>query len=173
MKTLVAGLAVCWALLAASPCTYAQSTKNQCQVLRNLDKVFVVVGRLKPEIERDGLYGSTLQKDVELRLAMAGIRVLSEEEAVDGLPVPCLNLDVNAFKYCDGYAYNIELYLRDRVALLRERMQIVATVWRIPDSFGITPHLSEIREASSDMMDKFIHAWETVNAKRNQQDPRK
>jgi hypothetical protein len=172
MKTMVAGLAVCFAFLAALPCAHAQSTKNQCEVLRNLDKVFVVVGRLKPEIERDGLYGTTLQKDVELRLAIAGIRVLSEEEAVDGPLVPRLNLDVNAFKYSDGYVYDIALYLRDRVEFRGGRIQIIATVWSMSNSLGITPHLFEIREETENMIDKFIDAWERANAKRQKEDPR-
>jgi hypothetical protein len=170
MKVLVAGLAVWGVVLSASTCAYAQGPKIPCQVLRNIDKVFVVVGRLKPEIERDGLYGSTLQKDVEFRLSMAGVRVLSDEEAIDGLSVPCLNLDVNAFKYADGYVYSIELYLRDRVELLRGHTQITATIWSAPDSVGITPHLSEIREEAEDMVGKFIEAWEKVNARRTKED---
>jgi len=170
MKVLVAGLALWGAVLSASTCAYAQGAKYSCQVLRNIDKVFVVVGRLKPEIERDGLYGSILQKDVELRLSMAGIQVFSEEEAIDGLPVPCLNLDVNAFKYADGYVYSIELYLRDRVELLRGRTPIIATIWSIPDSVGITPHLFEIREEAGDMVDKFVDAWEKVNARSTKED---
>jgi hypothetical protein len=101
---------------------------------------------------------------------MAGVRVLSDEEAIDGLSVPCLNLDVNAFKYADGYVYSIELYLRDRVELLRGHTQITATIWSAPDSVGITPHLSEIREEAEDMVGKFIEAWEKVNARRTKED---
>ena len=83
-------LVVAVILVITCTCAFALVDEEQRQVLRGLEGVHVVIKRLKPEIEMDGLYRSTLETDVELTLRMAGIKVLTEEESLQTSGVPDL-----------------------------------------------------------------------------------
>ena len=113
-------LVVAVILVMTCTCAFALVDEEQRQVLRGLERVHVVIKRLKPEIELDGLYRSTLETDVELTLRMAGIKVLSEEESLQTSGVPDLCLKVNALKCSSGYVYNIGLSLEEKVTLTQK-----------------------------------------------------
>ncbi len=150
---------------------FAYSWQEQAEVLRGLEGVYVVVGRLKPEIERDGLYGSMLQDDAEFMLRTAGVKVLSEEEWLLAPGTPYLYLNVDAFKYSDGYVYKIRLCLVEKVRPVRKPTVIEATTLSMRDDLGITPSLSAIREETRDLLDKFIGVWRAANPKPAQRLP--
>jgi len=150
---------------------FAYSWQEQAEVLRGLEGVYVVVGRLKPEIERDGLYGSMLQDDAEFMLRTAGVKVLSEEEWLLAPGTPYLYLNVDAFKYSDGYVYKIRLCLVEKVHPVRKPTVIEATTLSMRDDLGITPSLSAIREETRDLLDKFIGVWRAANPKPAQRLP--
>jgi hypothetical protein len=96
-KTPLVSLIV-WAALAISTTAAAHIRVGQPEVLKGLEAVRPEVERLKPEIERDGLFREELQSDLELKLRMAGIRVLSEEDAQKNPNMPVLYLNVDALK---------------------------------------------------------------------------
>lgn len=153
-------------MLAIAGLAFGQARDEEREVLRGLDKVNVVVERLKAEIEQDGLFASALKMDMELKLALAGIKVLTEQEC---LQIPCvadLYLHLDAFKHAKGYTYRIQLSLMEPVMVLRKRMRVTATTFRIHDELGMTEHLSEVREEVRDLLDKFIEAWRAVNSKK-------
>ena len=136
------------------------------ELLRGLDGFRLAVDRIRPDVERDGLFRSTLREDMELRLRMGGIKVLSEEEAEKNPDAPCLYLYVDALKCSLGYVYKIRLSLMEPVKLVRNNAKVSATVLRIPDELGITSNLSEIRDAAGDLVDEFVKAWKAVNPKK-------
>ena len=153
-------------MLAIAGLSFGQARDENKEVLRGLDKVHVVVERLRAEIEQDGLFASTLQKDIDLKLTLAGIKVLSEEEY---LKIPCvadLYLHVDALKYAQGYTYRIQLSLLEPVMVLRKRIQVTGTTFRMHDELGMTEHLSEVREEARDLLDKFIEMWQAVNSQK-------
>jgi hypothetical protein len=163
MKRLISvSLGVC-VILAISTCGFAFIKQGEEEALRDLVAVTVKVERLRAEIEQDGLFASTLQSDVELKLRLAGIKVLSEEQSTENPDAPHLYLFVDAFKHSEGYIYRIQLSLREPVMVNRTRTKIFATTLRIRDELGITPYLSEIREEAQDLVDEFIKAWQTAN----------
>lgn len=153
---------ICSAVTAGA---YGQIRQEDQGVLRGLEQVYVVVERLKPEIERDGLYGSTLQSDAEMTLKMAGIGVLEQEEPDQPAKGPCLFLQVNALKFSEGYIYDTRVSLREPVLVLRTRMQMDGTTLRFRGQFGCTPHLSDIREEARDALNSFVKAWQEANPK--------
>jgi len=164
MKRFISFSVFCMGMLAIAGLAFGQARDQNTEVLRGLDKVHVVVERLKAEIEQDGLFVSTLQTDMELKLSLAGIKVLSEEES---LKIPCvadLSMHVDAFKYAQGYTYRIHLSLMEPVMVLRKRMQVTGTTFRMHDDLGMTEHLSEVREEARDLLDKFIEIWQAVNS---------
>jgi hypothetical protein len=166
MKKLISVSAVVWVTLFISIWAFAVSRGGEGRaVLRGLEGVRVVVERLKPEIERDGLFGSTLQTDAELSLQMAGIKVLSEEEWLKTPGAPYLYLKVNAFQCARGYVYNITLTLEEQVTLVRNGLKVSATTSTIGHQLGITSSLSDIRGEARDQVEEFVKAWQEANRK--------
>lgn len=164
MKGSISGTIVLLVVLTISTCAFAQVAKVDKEVLRGLASVRVTLDRLQPEIELDGLYANTLLSDAEMRLKMAGIKVLSEEECLEISNVSSLSLRVTAMKRRFGYIYRVELFLVEPVVLIRNKIQRDAKVLEIPVGWGIG-RLSDIREKAGDTVNEFIHAWEAANTK--------
>lgn len=165
MKKRICALTTTVLLLSVTSNAFALLDTEEQDILKGLDGVSVEVKRLKPEIERDGLFRSTLQTDVELKLRMAGMKVLSDEEAVKNPNSPCLYLNLDAIKCSLGYVYRIQLSLREGVTVARKPVKVVGTTFRTTDRFAISPHLSEIREDVREIVDNFIKAWMEANSK--------
>jgi hypothetical protein len=164
-RTISVSLGV-WVILAISTCAFAYMKQGEEEVLQGLKAVYVKVERLKAEMEQDGLFASTLQTDLELKLRLAGIKVLSEEQSLQNPDSPYVYLFVDAFKHSEGYVYRIQIGLREPVLIIRNRMNAVATTLRIRDELGITADLSEIRDEAQDLVDEFIKAWQNANRKK-------
>jgi hypothetical protein len=166
MKNRIVVSAVVLMILTISTHAMAHLSTADRELLRGLDGFRLAVDRIRPDVERDGLFRSTLREDMELRLRMGGIKVLSEEEDEKNPDAPCLYLYVDALKCSLGYVYKIRLSLMEPVKLVRNNVKISATVLRIPDELGITSNLSEIRDATGDFVDEFVKAWKAVNPKK-------
>jgi hypothetical protein len=166
MKKLVSVFVLVLAALAISPQASARRFAAEGELLSGLDGLRLAVERIKPEIERDGLFGSILLTDMELRLRLAGIKVLSEDEAESKPDAPCLYLYVDAMKCSLGYVYTLRLSLREPVKLMRNNLKVSATVMRVMGELGITAHLTEIRDAAGDIVEEFIKAWKAANPKK-------
>jgi hypothetical protein len=138
---------------------------GQPEVLKGLEAVRLEVERIKPEIERDGLFRETLYSDMELKLRIAGIKVLSEEQAQQRPDAPTLYLNVDALKCSFGYVYNIGLYLIEPATLVRKPMKTFAMFLRIPEQLGIASRLSDVREAAGDVLDEFVRTWKESNSR--------
>jgi hypothetical protein len=166
MKKLMFVAAALVGILAISTHAMALLSAADRELLRGLDGFRLAVDRIGPDIERDGLFRSTLQEDMEIRLRMGGIKALSEEEAEKKPDAPCLFLYVDALKCSLGYVYKIRLSLIEPVKLVRNNVKVSATVMRIPDELGITSSLSQIRDAAGDLVEEFVKAWKAVNPKK-------
>jgi hypothetical protein len=166
MKKRIVVSAVVLMILTLSTHAMAHLSAADRELLRGLDGFRLAVDRIRPDVERDGLFRSTLREDMELRLRMGGIKVLSEEEAEKNPDAPYLYLYVDALKCSLGYVYKIRLSLMEPVKLIRNNAKVSATVLRIPDELGITSNLSEIRDAAGDFVDEFVKAWKAANPKK-------
>ena len=148
-------------LLVAGPAS-AHLRLGQPEVLTGLTAVRLEVERIKPEIERDGLFGDMLLEDMELKVRIAGIRLAPADESAN---TPVLYLNVDALKCSFGYVYNIGLYLIEPATPVRHPGAVRAITLRIPEQLGITERLSGVREAADDIIDEFVKAWKKVNSK--------
>jgi hypothetical protein len=166
MKKRVFVFAVMLAALSVSTHAFAALSAADRELLRGVDEFRLAVERIKPEIERDGLFRSILLSDMELRMRLAGIKTLSEEESESKPDVPMLYLYVDAMKCSLGYVYSLRLVLMEPVKLTRNNMKVMATVFRIPTELGITARLSDIRDAAGDFLEEFIKAWKAANSKK-------
>ncbi len=150
------------------PAVTAQTdSQSSRQSLRDLTGVFVLVDKLLPDAEQDGLSSSQIQTDVEQRLKTAGIKVLTMEEMLKAPGMPTLYVDVNTLKRQDAYSYSIEVILQQNVRLERDsRVLFIAPTWKIGAVGWVgATNINQIRNGISDMLDRFITAYISVNPK--------
>ncbi len=156
------------ALVKSQSLVFAQwDSKFGRQTLRGLQGVCVFVEDLGPEIERSGLTTNQIRADKELKLRMAGIRVLSKEDiqSTPGVPLFSVGIQIHKHSYIPVYLFDIDLHLLQEVFLVRApNIKTHATTWSLERS-GINPELEDIRTITKDSVDRFINAYLSVNPK--------
>ncbi|MFX0198641.1 MAG: hypothetical protein ACFFCW_21170 [Candidatus Hodarchaeota archaeon] len=135
--------------------------------LAGLQGMCVVIEYLQPEIRRDGLTEQQLRTDTELKLRMAGIKVLSPEEShsTPGVPALIVNANILKTKFKPLYIFNVTVVFAQYVFLVRKPdVRVFACTW---DSawVGYTNKLEDIRAYVKDRVDEFINAYLSVNPK--------
>ena len=104
------------------------------------------------------------ETDVELKLRMAGIKVVGKEE-IDPDSYAGLLVNVNTLRSRPGEraAYSISVSLRQGVRLYRNGELSVAGTWDTASvGYG---DLSAVRNTLKNKLDAFINAWLSVNPK--------
>jgi hypothetical protein len=150
--------------------TFAIDSKSNRATLRGLEGVGVLVEQLSPEVEREGLVKSRLQTEAELKLRMAGIKVLTKEECLKtpGEPYLYVNINVNIAKTESGiYPYSIDVLLIQKVSLLRDPKQTTyAVTWSTGGVGSIgKPILSQLQNSVEEILDVFVKAYLSENPK--------
>jgi len=149
---------------------FAINGKSNQATLRGLQGVGVLVEKLPAEVEKEGLNRLQLQLEVESKLRMAGIKVLTREEVfrTPGEPHLYINVNVNVAKTeSDIYPYSIDMLLIQQVSLLRDpNLTTFAVTWSKGGvgSIGKTI-LSQLQEYVREMVDIFIKAYSEENPK--------
>jgi hypothetical protein len=111
-----------------------------------------------------GLSAETIQTDVELKLRLAGIRVVTAEEdlKVPGMPT----LYVNPQVLSNSKAMSISIALDQNVVLDRNgQRQVGIKTWEV-GAVGVNPSAEGIRSEIKDLVDQFLNAWLSVNPKK-------
>lgn len=163
MVGIIAIFSLCWV------CTVlAIDGKSNRATLRGLRGVGVLVEKISPEVEKEGLNWDQLQVAVESRLHKAGIEILTKEESVKtpGEPYLYININVNIAKTeADIYPYSIDLLFIQKVSLQRDpRLMSYAVTWSTGGVGSIgKPILNQLRESVNDMVDVFIKAYLSEN----------
>jgi hypothetical protein len=156
-------------ILALVTPAVAQDTKDERATLAGLTGVSVGVENMSAEAERDGLTRSALQTDVELKLRLAGIPVLTLMESVLAPNGANLYLNVNMLGDEMGlYAYSIRLELKQRVRLYRDPTVVTPAATWGTGSVGLVGkvRLTSVRDGVRDRLDQFINAYLAANPKR-------
>lgn len=136
--------------------------------LKGIRGVKVVVD-LNSDAEEAGLRKSDIQTDVELKLRLAGIKVLAQEEWLKEPGSPLLAVNANllqAGKEMPGlYAVSVELL--QGVTLVRDLSMTMATTWRTEAAAIVGQNNPRpIRDTLGDQLDKFLNAYLSVNPKK-------
>ena len=157
--------------MVLSFCSISTVVADDKASFKDLHGVGIVLEPLSPEVETAGLRKTDIQTDVELKLRLAGIPVLSNEEwtRTSGAPILYVNVSVFLSTTPDTWAFNIEADLSQDVKLVRGPAIIMpnATTWRTFVT-GFAGHLvavDYIRDSVKDQVDKFINAYLTMNPK--------
>ena len=146
----------------------AGDTKIDRATLKGLKGVEVVIQDIRSEAQGDGLTKDLLQKDVELRLRKAGIKVLTMAESLKTPGMPYLYVNINTLKEKELYAINISVELKQGVYLDRNpAINIHAETWSAKSvvMVGANQMKTHIRESLGNKVDKFINAYFVVNPK--------
>jgi hypothetical protein len=158
-----------WLLGGAATLARAQGDL-EAQTLRGLKGVGVVVEKLRPEVERSGLTVSLIQTDVELKLRLAGIPVLTDAEVLDTPGYPYLYIQATIVVLSNGWAYSVLAALKQLAILERDPAikSYDAITWRENTVATIGPSraVAEVRSDIKDLTDKFINAYLSVNPKK-------
>lgn len=142
---------------------YARDDQSTRETLQGFDAMMIIIGELDPEVEKAGLTTDQLRTDVELKLQLAGIRLLSATECHLEYGRPHLTVNITVIKLKDvvGYVYVVNINFFQKATLVRQWNKNVPT-WSII-YLGITPHLFGVRKNVNDQVDVFINAWLSVN----------
>jgi len=142
----------------------AQGTSDS---MKGLIGVHVIVQEPSKEAEKDGLTKASIQTDVEVKLRLAGIRVLTREETLKapGKPYIYVNVDTLRNPSFPFYAYNVRVELFQEVeSVVRAGVMVSGITWQNTrvGSVGAS-NLREVRDDLKDDMDKFVNDWLTAN----------
>ena len=137
------------------------------KTLKGLQGVAVIVEKVPPEAEHDGLHGRTLQADVEARLRQANIRVLTLAQALASPGAPTLYVHIQAAALePHAYAVMLRLELIQAVSLMRDAATIVpAATWHSSGIIGTidATELRIVRQETQKQADEFINAYKAMN----------
>jgi hypothetical protein len=131
--------------------------------LRGLSGVVVLVEDLDDDAKRTGLTEDQIQTDVELKLRLAGIEVLSTAR-----PFPHLYVRMSVLLIGGFYPCNIIVELLQTARLERKyTTRVFAPTWSAEGLVAASnePALA-IRRYLGDYIDRFINAYLDVNPKR-------
>ena len=168
-KWLMAVVAILLIFASKSPASAIDSKSNRA-TLRGLEGVAVLVEQFSPEVEKEGLVKNRLQTELELKLRMAGIKVLTKEECLKtpGEPYLYVNINVNIAKTeSDIYPYSIDVLLIQKVSLARDPNQATyAVTWSTGGVGSIgKPILSQLQNSVEEILDVFVKAFLSENPK--------
>jgi hypothetical protein len=135
--------------------------------LSGLSMFQVLVGELNPEVQKDGLRSEQLRTDVELKLRIAGLRIIPNLIWVDTLGAAQLYIEVNTLKSKTiQYVYWIKINVIQKVSLIRKTSgETLANTWSIPvmGVVGSNNIVGTIREEIGKGIDKFINSYLSAN----------
>jgi len=144
----------------ASPTVRADDSEESRVSLKGITAVHVLVEDLHDDAARIGLTKESIQTDVELKLIMAGMHVVTREDWLKLPGAPRLYVNVNVLP---PQAASIEVELDQNVLLQRNgQLVISANTWNLSGVLA-NPTSQGIRNQIKDRVDKFLSAWLSVN----------
>ncbi|MEQ1947646.1 MAG: hypothetical protein ABL995_10685 [Bryobacteraceae bacterium] len=158
-------------LLVSMPTAEANDTDLERKSLRGLKDITVGFVRVPTELRQ---YEPALETDIqtaaELKLRLAGIKVLSAAEVGNGAGSGViLNISINAFPTNDGnWPVSVQVGVLQVVRLDRD-----ASIFSYGETWGVyrigraqRSNLRSVRDTVNDMVDQFINAYLSVNPKK-------
>jgi hypothetical protein len=152
---------------------YAIDAEITRQTLSGLQGVYVTVENIQSNIQKyaqkAGVTKEQIQKDIEVKLKSAGIKVFTREEWLNAPGRPILYVNINTHEYEKyWYAYDIKVELQQIVSLeTNPSIKTMADTWSI-NMTGIANigTLNSIRNNVGVLTEKFISAYKSVNGKK-------
>jgi hypothetical protein len=130
------------------------------RAMKGLTGVFVLIEHLDIGTGKIGLTIEEIQTDVELKLRLAGMRVLTKEQISVGDAVLYVNVNIMD----DATAAAISVDLDQDVVLYRDKTIFLpnAKTWG-RETLLVNPSRSGTRNAIKDQTDRFLNTWLAAN----------
>ncbi|MGO9641717.1 MAG: hypothetical protein ACLP1Y_10475 [Candidatus Acidiferrales bacterium] len=152
-------------IVASSLFVQAQVTApSDTSTLKGIRTVYVLIEDLPDGAKVLGLSGDAIQTDVELRLRLAGIHVVTQEEGLKLPGAPHLYVNVNLTD--DARALGIDVQLAQNVLLERNSLFVPSAATWSKGFTGENPTAQIIRDRIKDLVDMFLNDWLSVNPKK-------
>jgi len=161
-----AGLFLALTLWTGLSFLFAGDQKHNRASLGGIKEFYVVVEKVDPEIEKEGLTQDQICTDIESRLRKAGIKTIPKADAFDvaGSPYLYVNADVLKLGATREYIYSINTAFKQDVYLAREPVMVLgAATWSTGETIGITGSLQKIRASIAAQVEQFVGAFHDVN----------
>jgi hypothetical protein len=146
------------------PSVQAQDSGAARATLKGISAVYVVVEELSDSAKALGLTAGGIQTDVELKLVLAGLNVVTREEGQKIPGRPFIYIRITVTKSAEAAYVAVEL---DETAQLERNNQRTfrVTTW---DTGTISAHPTAqiIREVVKDDVAEFLNDWLSVNPKK-------
>jgi hypothetical protein len=149
---------------AGSSPIQAQDNERTRASLKGISSLSVLIENLPDGAKVLGLTKESIQTDVELKLRLAGIRVLTPEEDYKVLGSPYLYVDLNLTNSAQAASIEVELHQDARLDL-NGQPAIGVTTWDTGYLVS-NPTAQGVRDRIKDLVDKFLNVWLSVNPKK-------
>ena len=140
--------------------------KAEKSSLTGLKGVHVVLERIDSQLNSAVLETRSVERDVEVTIAAAGIKVLDKDEMLQTPGMPYLYINLNTAKSGMVYAYHIQIELKQGAYLERDpNIFVTSTTWSGNGLTGMVA-MSEVdtmRNYLDDSVAEFIRAYLAAN----------
>lgn len=142
------------------------ATDDEIESLRGLKGFYVQALELSANLEGIGLTRERIQTDVELKLRLAGVKVVSKEEWLKMAGFPSLYIIVSAAG-AETFGVIVRLELKQVATLQRNpKIEIFPVTWsKWIIGVGSKNHVTTIRDQVKNLTDFFINDYLSVNPK--------
>ncbi len=154
---------------SACPAGMNDGYKEERESLRGLEGVRVIIESDNILVNHQGFTVQQIQADIELRLQVSGIKILTNQEYIKVPGSPYLNIDINIFfsNALQVYVYSLNIDLRQDVVLNRDKSLsfIGVPTWTSPGRVGIieSSDLKNLPQKINAMVEEFIYDYLRMN----------
>ena len=112
---------MCFAFFISASPIHSSDDEDACLSLKGLQGIFVIIEEFPPAFKEAGLTNYQVQTDVELKLRMAGIKVLSIKDDVPGDPFLHVRIwGTKSKNPPDAFSVLFAIELQQKVFLFRD-----------------------------------------------------
>ncbi len=156
----IAAVGAALAVVLAGSAGLALDTEDSRASLKGLREIRVRVEHIGEDLIRAGFRKETFQTDVELKLRLAGIKVINALGAQNAYLYVNVNTSANASEQRAPFSINVQLI--QSIILTRDQ-----TIWSAAPTWSRsaagTGNVEYVRKQVEDLVDIFLNAWLSVN----------
>jgi hypothetical protein len=159
-------------LVIKSAVVNGADNKNTRDKLRGIEKVYVVIDCVIPEIEIDELAEKQIRSDVWKKLAPASLSMIPGNKFRKGelfSRIGILNIKCNVFSMHEGvYGYDVAIEVFRGIEFPQDTSEVppeASPIWSVK-KFDIADELIDVKNEIDNLVDIFVSAYQSVNPER-------
>ena len=164
-------VAICF-LFMRCPFGHTADHKAACSELRGMERVYLSIECITPEIETDIVTEQQIRSDIRKALRVTSLQVIHDKRDYNGRLFPeigILNVACKVFRMQEGgYGYDLVIEVFRRVEIESETSEIhpeSVPAWSVK-KFDIADEMIDIRNEIKNLTGVFVRAYCSVNPRR-------